>query len=148
MALAPATNGIAALMSTLRAQAPDLAARSLKEAEPELEKLITFVKTGGKGVHRMTWWAGDIAWVTAGFDDYSNQILVALSLADPSRPVEVGRWWLPGMRIGAGEVPDWIEPVAPRSRRHLSLLGRARYLALYAVGRFWIRLVSALTYAS
>ena len=28
----------------------------------------------------------------------------------------------------AGEVPDWIEPVEPRSRRHLSLLGRARYL--------------------
>ena len=28
----------------------------------------------------------------------------------------------------AGEVPDWVVPVAPGSIRHLSMLGRARYL--------------------
>jgi len=28
----------------------------------------------------------------------------------------------------AGEVPDWVVPVAPGSSRHLSVLGRARYL--------------------
>jgi len=28
----------------------------------------------------------------------------------------------------AGKVPDWVDPVAPGSARHLSMLGRARYL--------------------
>jgi hypothetical protein len=76
-------------------------------ARPSEPRKVGWWPCGGKGVHRMTWWEGDLAWVTAGFDDYSNQILVALSLADPAMPTEIGRWWYPGMRVGAGEVPDW-----------------------------------------
>jgi hypothetical protein len=55
----------------------------------------------------MTWWEPPYAWVTAGADDLSNQFLVVLDLSDPSRPTEVGRWWLPGMWTGGGETPDW-----------------------------------------
>jgi hypothetical protein len=76
-------------------------------AKPSRPRQIGWWPCGGKGVHRMTWWDGDLAWLAAGDDDYSNLFLVVLSLADPSRPVEIGRWWYPGMRTGAGEAPDW-----------------------------------------
>jgi hypothetical protein len=75
-----------------------------RPAEP---RQIGWWPCGGKGVHRPTWWQGDLAWVSAGADDYSHQFFVAISLADPTRPTEIGRWWLPGMRTGAGETPDW-----------------------------------------
>jgi hypothetical protein len=74
-------------------------------AMPTAPRQIGWWPCGGKGVHRMTWWHGDIAWLAAGDDEYSNLFLVVLSLADPSRPVEIGRWWYPGMR--AGETADW-----------------------------------------
>ena len=76
-------------------------------SEPTEPREIAWWPCGGKGVHRMTWWEGDIAWVTAGADDYSDQFLCVMDLADPSRPAEIGRWWLPGMRLGAGEHPTW-----------------------------------------
>jgi hypothetical protein len=76
-------------------------------SRPTEPKEIAFWPCGGKGVHRMTWWEGPLAWVTAGEDDYSDQFLVVLDLSDPSKPTEVGRWWLPGMRVGAGEDPTW-----------------------------------------
>jgi hypothetical protein len=66
---------------------------------------------GGKGVHRMTWWSGRYAYVTAGADDVSNQFLIVADLSDPADPIEAGRWMLPGMAAGdasdAGAPPDW-----------------------------------------
>jgi hypothetical protein len=62
---------------------------------------------GGKGVHRMTYWQYPLAYVTAGDDGFSDQFLVILDLSDPTSPREVGRWWLPGMHLAAGEEPTW-----------------------------------------
>lgn len=76
-------------------------------SRPAHPRQIGFWPCGGKGVHRMTYWEPPYAWVTAGADEYSDQFLVVLDLSDPSRPTEAGRWWLPGMRTGAGETPDW-----------------------------------------
>ncbi|HET7026236.1 MAG TPA: hypothetical protein VFI28_00945 [Candidatus Limnocylindrales bacterium] len=59
---------------------------------------IAFWQCGGKGVHRMTYWERPLAYVTAGDDRFEEQFLVILDLSEPSRPREVGRWWLPGMR--------------------------------------------------
>lgn len=74
---------------------------------PSRPRHIAFWPCGGKGVHRMTWWEGSHAYLTAGADDFSNQFLVILDLSRPSRPREVGRWWLPGMWTGGDETPDW-----------------------------------------
>jgi hypothetical protein len=30
-----------------------------------------------------------------------------LDVMDPSRPVEIGRWWMPGQWTAGGETPDW-----------------------------------------
>jgi hypothetical protein len=36
-------------------------------------------------------------------DDYRGHIALIVDFSDPARPREVGRWWLPGQRTGAGE---------------------------------------------
>jgi hypothetical protein len=76
-------------------------------SDPLAPREIAFWPCGGPGVHRMTWWEGDRAYVTAGDDEVDGQFLVILDLADPARPREVGRWWLPGQ--GPGEPRTWGE---------------------------------------
>ena len=34
-------------------------------------------------------------------------ILVIIDMADPTKPSEVGRWWIPGQNAAAGETPSW-----------------------------------------
>jgi hypothetical protein len=72
---------------------------------PTAPREIAFWPCGGLGVHRMTWWDGPLAYVTAGDDGIEGQFLVVLDLSEPSRPTEVGRWWMPGQ--AAGEPNDW-----------------------------------------
>lgn len=74
-------------------------------SDPARPRRIGWWPCGGKGVHRMTWWEGPIAWVTAGDDRVTDQFLVALDLSDPSQPRELGRWWYPGQ--AEGEPRDW-----------------------------------------
>ena len=41
-----------------------------------------------------------------GFTDY---IFMTVDMADPTKPKEAGRYWLPGMNTAAGETPSWGE---------------------------------------
>jgi len=102
-------------------------------SRPTQPREIAFWPCGGKGVHRMTYWAAPYAWVTAGDDDYNDQFLVVLDLSDPARPEEVGRWWLPGMRVGAGEVPDWGEDAVVKLH-HAIVRGDRAYCAWWDKG--------------
>ena len=36
-----------------------------------------------------------------------NPILIVIDLADPTRPVLAGKFWLPGMHTAAGEHANW-----------------------------------------
>ena len=76
-------------------------------SDPAVPRRVGWWPCGGLGVHRMTFWDGPLAYVTAGDDDVDEQFLVILDLSDPSRPLEVGRWWLPGQR--RGEQRDWAD---------------------------------------
>src|SRR5439155_224680 len=40
-------------------------------------------------------------------EGYVGNIMLILDLADPSRPQEVGRWWMPGQWTAGGETPSW-----------------------------------------
>ena len=67
---------------------------------------IAFFQTPGKGVHRFTF-DGRYAYLSPTLDGYVGNIVMILDLKDPTRPEEVGRWWMPGQWIGGGEQPCW-----------------------------------------
>lgn len=75
-----------------------------RPAEP---RQIGFLETPGVGTHRMTYWEPPYALVSATDEGYQGRFLRIVDLSDPTRPVEVGRWWYPGQHVAAGEEPSW-----------------------------------------
>ncbi|GAB4167220.1 MAG: hypothetical protein OHK0024_02220 [Thalassobaculales bacterium] len=69
-------------------------------------KLLHYQKTFGFGTHRFDLDA-NYAYISTEMEGYVGNILVIYSLADPARPVEVSRWWMPGQHVAGGEVPSW-----------------------------------------
>src|SRR5258706_12667495 len=80
-------------------------------ADRSKPKLITHVKTYGRGVHRFDMDAR-YAYISTEMEGYVGNILVIYDLADPARPQEVSRWWMPGQHVAGGEKPTW------QGRRH------------------------------
>jgi hypothetical protein len=60
----------------------------------------------GTGVHRFTF-DGRYAYISPEISGYVGNIVMVLDFADPARPQEVGRWWMPGQWIAGGEIPTW-----------------------------------------
>ncbi len=81
-------------------------------ADPAHPRAIGFMEVEGLGLHRV-WWVGDrYAYASAFLEGYSDHVLIIIDMVDPTRPVEVGRWWLPGRWHGGGEVATWSGRVA------------------------------------
>lgn len=85
-------------------------------SRPEDPRELGFMPVNGRGVHRMTYFEEPYAYMSATDDGYTEQFLLIADLSDPSRPKEIGRWWFPGMNVGAGETPTW--DIAQRSFKH------------------------------
>ena len=75
-------------------------------SDPGHPREITFWECGGAGVHRFTF-DGRYAYISPEMDGYVGNIVMILDLADPSRPQEIGRWWMPGQWTAGGEMPSW-----------------------------------------
>lgn len=75
-------------------------------ADRQNPRLLCHKKTGGKGVHRFDM-DGNYAYISTEMDGFIGNILVIYDLADPSKPKEVSRWWMPGQHIAGGETPSW-----------------------------------------
>jgi hypothetical protein len=69
-------------------------------------RLLSYVRTHGFGVHRFDM-DRDYAYISTEMEGYVGNILVIYSLADPSNPVEVSRWHMPGQHLAGGETPGW-----------------------------------------
>lgn len=67
---------------------------------------IVHHRTGGIGVHRFDM-DENYAYISTEMDGYVGNILVIYDLADPARPQEVSRWWMPGQHAAGGEVKTW-----------------------------------------
>jgi hypothetical protein len=78
-------------------------APSTKPARP---KLITQWETEGMGVHRFDF-DGRYAYISPTAKGFKGNIMMILDLADPAKPAEVGRWWMPGQWTEGGETPTW-----------------------------------------
>jgi hypothetical protein len=72
-------------------------------SDPANPRAIGFLDVEGLGLHRIWWVGGRYAYASALLDGFTDHILIIVDLQDPTRPQEVGRWWLPGMWTAGGE---------------------------------------------
>jgi hypothetical protein len=76
------------------------------EEDPVHPRLLGHFRTGGTGTHRNGYQGGRYVHLAAGMPGYSENIYVIIDIQDPARPVEVGRWWVPGQHVAGGETPE------------------------------------------
>ncbi|MDA0261035.1 MAG: hypothetical protein O3A21_02400 [Proteobacteria bacterium] len=86
---------------------------------PESPKLISFFDASGpasRGVHNLWFCDGEFVHMASGAADFTphhpldDQFYRIVDVRDPSRPIEIGRWWLPGTRIGDTADPPARHP--------------------------------------
>jgi len=63
--------------------------------DPIHPKRLGHFKTGGHGTHRNHWEGGRYVHLAATARGFLGNIYIIVDIADPSNPVEVGRWWMP-----------------------------------------------------
>ena len=76
-------------------------------ANPAEPRQIGFMPVEGGGIHRIWYTGGRWAYVSAMLDGFTDYIFMTVDMADPTKPKEAGRYWLPGMNTAAGETPSW-----------------------------------------
>lgn len=81
---------------------------------PENPRSISFFDASGptsRGVHQLWFCDGEYVHMAAGSPDFTarnpkdDQFYRIIDVRNPSKPEEVGRWWLPGTREGDTEAP-------------------------------------------
>ncbi len=79
---------------------------------PEQPKSLSFFDCSGphsRGVHQLWFCDGEYVHMAAGAPDFiprdakDDQFYRIIDVRDPTKPTEVGRWWLPGTREGDSE---------------------------------------------
>jgi len=103
-------------------------------SRPAAPREIAKWRTHGKGVHRYDF-DGRYAYISPTVEGYVGNIMMILDLADPSRPEEVGRWWIPGQWAAGGEDYPWADGPAPRCHHPLRL-GDRLYVSYWHHGLF------------
>ena len=103
---------------------------------PEKPKLISHFDASGKfsrGVHCVWFDDGEYVHIASGAADFEptnpkdDQFYRIIDVKNPSKPTEVGRWWMPGTRVG--------DSVAPPPRLKLDGGYRAHNTNAYAKQR-------------
>jgi len=83
-------------------------------SKPENPQSIAFFDASGphsRGVHQLWFCDGEYVHMAAGAADFQShrpgddQFYRTIDVRTPSKPKEVGRWWLPGVRVGDSEEP-------------------------------------------
>jgi len=74
---------------------------------PQNPRRIGFMPVEGGGIHRIWYTGGRWAYVSVLLDGFTDYIFMTLDMSDPTQPQEVGRWWIAGMNLAAGETPSW-----------------------------------------
>lgn len=75
--------------------------------DPAAPREVGFCAIEGIGLHRIWWTGGRYAYASALLDGFIDHIFIVIDMADPTKPVECGRWWIPGMNLATGEIPHW-----------------------------------------
>ncbi len=112
--------------------APGLAIYNVED--PGAPREIAKWTTQGKGVHRYDF-DGRYAYISPTVEGYVGNIVMILDLADPARPREAGRWWIPGQWAAGGEDYPWDGWVPPRCHHPLRL-GDRLYVSYWHHGLY------------
>jgi hypothetical protein len=81
-------------------------------SNPAEPRRIGHLDVEGCGLHRIWYDGGRYAYASALLDGYTDHILLVIDMADPTKPTEAGRWWIPGMWRDGGEEQTWTNRVA------------------------------------
>ena len=103
-------------------------------SKPAAPRLITQWRTKGGGVHRFDF-DGRYAYISPTVEGYVGNIVMILDLADPAKPTEVGRWWIPGQWTAGGEPYPWDNWPSPRCH-HPLCHGNRLYVSYWHHGFF------------
>jgi hypothetical protein len=71
--------------------------------DPEKPVRLGHWATGGSGTHRNYYDGGRYVHLASGLPGYTGNVYQIVDIVDPSRPREVGRWWVPGQWREGGE---------------------------------------------
>jgi hypothetical protein len=94
----------------------------------EAPREIGFMSIEGGGIHRLWYTGGRWAYASALIDGFTDYIFITIDMSDPTRPKEVGRYWLPGMNAAAGEAAA-ADPSRRQGLHHPIVHGHTAYLA-------------------
>lgn len=103
-------------------------------SNPAAPALISKWRTAGRGVHRYDF-DGRYAYISPTVEGYVGNIVMILDLDDPTKPEEVGRWWIPGQHQAGGEEYPWENWVPPRCHHPLRA-GDRLYVSYWHHGLF------------
>ena len=103
-------------------------------SRPAAPRLVNKWRTAGSGVHRYDF-DGRHAYISPTAEGFVGNIVMILDLADPSKPIEAGRWWIPGQNAAAGEAYPWDGYVKPRCHHPLRM-GDRLYVSYWHHGLF------------
>ena len=81
--------------------------------DPVNPKRLGHFKTGATGTHRNHWEGGRYVHLSAATRGFEGNIYRIVDIANPSNPVEVGRWWMPDQWVAGG-----AKPAKPRTHFH------------------------------
>jgi hypothetical protein len=102
---------------------------------PSQPRLIHKWRTEGKGVHRYDF-DGRYAYISPTAKGYLGNIMMILDLKDPTRPEEVGRWWIQGQWQAGGEPNPWPEGYPAPRCHHPLRLGNRLYVSYWHHGYY------------
>jgi hypothetical protein len=94
---------------------------------PEKPKSISFFDCSGptsRGVHQLWFCDGEYVHTASGAPDFvpthplDDQFYRCIDVRNPSKPVEIGRWWMPGTRQGDNVMPPPRHPLDKGHRAH------------------------------
>src|SRR5438876_111225 len=94
---------------------------------PENPRSISFFDCSGetsRGVHQLWFCDGEYVHTASGAPDFvpthpnDDQFYRCIDVRNPSKPVEIGRWWMPGTRQGDNVMPPPRHPLDKGHRAH------------------------------
>jgi len=96
--------------------------------KPAAPRRIGFMEVQGGGIHRVWYTGGRWAYASALLGGFTDYIFITIDMSDAAQPQQVGRWWIPGMNLAAGEAPSW-EPTRRYGLHHAIVHGDTAYAA-------------------